>query len=316
MTQYAIRRLLFCIPVLLVVMLTVFIGTRALPGDYALQQLSTSPFAPDDLDELRRQLGYDKPILEQFGEWTWDVLRFDLGTSFQSNSPVTSELLSRLEVTLELGVLSMVVAILIAVPIGVISAIRQDSWLDYVGRFFAILGLAVPEFWLATIVLLLPAIWWQWSPPITYQSIWDDPWANLQMVALPAIVSGISLGAVMMRLLRSSLLEVLRQDYIRTAWAKGLRERNIVLAHALRNASLPVLTVTGIAFVGRFLGGAVILETIFSLPGIGQYTLRAFTVRDYPVVQGAVLLVAFGVVLSSLIVDLLYAVLDPRIKYS
>ncbi|MCC6382900.1 MAG: ABC transporter permease [Dehalococcoidia bacterium] len=316
MTSYAIRRLLFCIPVLFVVMLTVFVATRALPGDYALQQLSTSPFAPDDLRELRHQLGYDQPLIQQFGEWAWDVVRFDLGTSFQTNSSVTEELFTRLEVTGELGLLSMVVALLIAIPIGVLSAVRQDSILDYVSRFFAILGLALPEFWLATIVLLLPAIWWQWSPPVVYKSLWEDPATNLQMMLLPALVGGLGLGAVMMRLLRSSLLEVLRQDYIRTAWSKGLRERHVIMGHALRNASLPLLTVTGIAFVSRFLGGAVILETIFTLPGIGQYTLRAFTVRDYPVVQGAVLLVAAGVVLSSLIVDLLYAVLDPRIKYA
>ena len=246
-----------------------------------------------------------------------DVGRGDFGTSFITQHSVTSELRSRLVPSIELGLLQITIAVLIAVPIGVISAIRQDTWIDYVLRVFAVLGLATPSFFLATLLLLFSVKVLGWTPPLintAYREIWEDPIANLKMMLLPALAGGFAEAAVIMRLLRSQLLEVLRQDYVRTAWAKGLRERNVVAGHALRNALIPVVTIIGL-LIGAVVGADVVLESLFEIPGAGQFTVLSLRNNDFPVVQGFVLIIAVVLVMTNLIVDMTYAWLDPRIRF-
>jgi peptide/nickel transport system permease protein len=238
----------------------------------------------------------------------------DLGRSLISRRPVTQELLKRINLTSHLAVLSIIVALLIALPIGVLSAVRQDTASDYVGRSFAVLGLSLPDFWLATVVITFLAIWFQWIPPIGFAAIWEDPARCLSQLTIPAAIIGARLAAVSMRMTRSSLLEVLRQDYIRTARAKGTRERAVIVRHALKNAFIPVVTVIG-QQVGVLLGGTVIVEFIFLQPGVGSLMLDAVLLRDYTLIQGAVLFFAAVIVVTNLLVDLSYAWLDPRIRY-
>ena len=224
------------------------------------------------------------------------------------------ELTRRLPVSLKLGLLALVFAVSIALPIGVLAAVRQDTLADYFARSLAILGLSVPGFWLATLVVVLPALWWNWSPPIQFTEFSVDPWAHVTQFVLPAFILGIASSAAIMRLTRATLLEVLRQDYVRTAWAKGARERSVVLKHGLKNAMIPVVTVLGIQ-VAQILGGTVIFESIFGLPGMGRFLFDAINQRDYPVIQGINLLIVSVIVLMNLMVDACYAVLDPRIRY-
>ena len=246
-----------------------------------------------------------------------DVARGDLGTSFITQHPVTSELRKRLAPSIELGLLQITVAVLIALPIGIISAVRQDSLPDYGLRVFAVLGLAIPSFYLGTLLLLFSVKVLGWTPPLVntaYREIWDDPIANLKMMALPALAGGLGEAAIIMRLLRSQLLEVLRQDYVRTAYAKGLKERNVVVTHALRNALIPVVTILGL-LIGAVVGADVVLETLFEIPGAGQFTVLSLKQNDFPVVQGFVLIIALVLVMTNLIVDVTYAWLDPRIRF-
>jgi peptide/nickel transport system permease protein len=243
------------------------------------------------------------------------VLRGDLGYSLTSRRPVSQELLKRVSLTSHLAVLSLLIALLIALPIGVLSAVRQDTVADYCGRLFAILGLSLPDFWLATVVITFLAIWFRWIPPIGFAPIWVDPARNLSQLLIPAVIIGARLAAVSMRMTRSSLLEVLRQDYIRTARAKGLRERAVIVGHAFKNAFIPVITIIGQQF-SVLLGGTVIVEFIFLQPGVGSLMLDAVQLRDYTLIQGAVLFFATVIVVMNLLVDLSYAWLDPRIRYS
>jgi peptide/nickel transport system permease protein len=267
-----------------------------------------------DLDDLRAKLGLDRPIYAQYAAWLGGVVRGNLGESLWTKRPVVEELTRRLPVSLELGVLSLAFAVVIAVPIGVLAAVRQDTLADYVARSVAILGLSVPGFWLATLVVVLPALWWNWSPPIQFTEFSVDHWAHVTQFILPAVILGIASSAALMRLTRATLLEVLRQDYVRTAWAKGARERSVVLKHGLKNSMIPVVTVLGIQ-VAQILGGTVIFESIFGLPGMGRFLFDAITQRDYPVIQGINLFIVSAIVLANLVVDACYAVLDPRIRY-
>jgi len=268
----------------------------------------------NDLEDLRTKLGLNRPVVAQYVEWLGAIVRGNLGESLWTRRLVLSELGRRLPVTVTLGMMAIAVAVLIGVPVGVLSAVRQDSVLDFVARSAAILGLSIPGFVKAIVVILLPAIWWGWTPLARFVEFSKDPAGYALQFVVPAIILGIGSAASIMRLTRAMLLEVLRQDYVRTAWAKGLRERGVVLKHALKNAVIPVVTVLGLQ-VTSIAGGAVIIEWIFGLPGMGQFLVDAIVQRDYPVIQGINLLIVVIIVLTNLSVDLLYAVLDPRIRY-
>ena len=268
----------------------------------------------NDLEDLRTKLGLNRPVVAQYVEWLGAIVRGNLGESLWTRRLVLSELGRRLPVTVTLGMMAIAVAVLIGVPVGVLSAVRQDSVLDFVARSAAILGLSIPGFVKAIVVILLPAIWWGWTPLARFVEFSKDPAGYAIQFVVPAIILGIGSAASIMRLTRAMLLEVLRQDYVRTAWAKGLRERGVVLKHALKNAVIPVVTVLGLQ-VASIAGGAVIIEWIFGLPGMGQFLVDAIVQRDYPVIQGINLLIVVIIVLTNLSVDLLYAVLDPRIRY-
>jgi peptide/nickel transport system permease protein len=311
--RYVAKRLVVAIPSLLIATLIVFTLPRLIPGDVVQLMLEEKAYAKD-LEELRAKLGLDRPIYIQYFEWLGRVVRADLGESLWTKRPVVEELARRLPVTLTLGLFALVFAVLIALPVGVISAIRQDTLKDYAARSAAILGLSVPGFWLATLVIVLPAIWWGWRPATGFTEFTADPLSYLGQFLLPGLILGIAAAAALMRLTRGMLLEVLRQDYVRTAWAKGLRERVIVIKHSLRNAMIPVLTVLGIQ-VSAIVGGAVIIELIFGFPGMGRFLVEAILQRDYPVIQGVNLVIVSVIVMVNLTVDALYAVLDPRIRY-
>jgi peptide/nickel transport system permease protein len=314
MRKYILRRLLVAIPSLVIASLAVFSLPRIIPGDVVQLMLEEKAYGKD-LEDLRAKLGLNRPIYIQYFEWAGRVLRGDLGESLWTKRPVVEELARRVPITLELGFLSLFFALLIALPVGVLAAIRQDAVVDYVFRSLAIVGLSVPGFWLATLVVLLPAIWWGWSPPIRFTEWSRDPWQHVLQFLVPAFILGIAAAAALMRLTRAQLLEVLRQDYVRTAWSKGLRERGVVLKHSLKNAVIPVVTVLGLQISG-ILGGTVIFEQIFGLPGMGRFLFDAVNQRDYPVIQGVNLLVVSLVVVVNLIVDATYALLDPRIRFS
>ena len=318
MQQYIARRLLLNIPVLFLVVTFVFMASHLQPDwaeRRAAQGFTTGMGYDEAVRQIRKIMGTDKPLYHQYGEYLLDVVTLDFGTSLLTRHSVMSELKDRWGTSIELGLLQIMIASIISIPIGVISAIRQDTWLDYVLRFLAILGLAIPSFYLATLLLLVAFNWFNWSPPITtYAGLFSNPIENLKSMLLPALAGGFATGAVVMRLLRSQLLEVLRQDYVRTAWAKGLRERTIITRHALKNAMIPVFTVLGFMLAAMF-GGNVVLESMFRLPGIGQFVVISMQQNDFPVVQGIILLVAMILVLTNLIVDLSYAWLDPRIRY-
>jgi peptide/nickel transport system permease protein len=268
-----------------------------------------------DLEKLRKDLGLDRPYYEQYALWVWQMVSFNPGDSIFTNEPIPVALKKAIPVTLELATLSIILGLTIAIPVGVLSATRQDSASDYVGRVVAVSGLSMPEFWLGTLVITFAAIWFHWIPPIGYVSLWDSPWKNLQQFLVPAAILGFRLSAATMRMTRSTVLEVLREDYVRTAWAKGLAGKIVVYKHALKNALIPVVTIVG-GQLGTLLAGTVVVETIFALPGMGRLTVEAILYRDYPIVQTNVMLVAATLVTLNLIVDLTYAWLDPRIRYS
>jgi len=318
MRGYITRRLLLILPTVFLASLIVFFVVRLIPGDIIDLMIAENPVGTTGdvtREALMRDLGLDVPIHVQYVRWIGDIfLHGDLGDSLWTNASVTEEILSRLPVTFELGLMALVVALLIAIPIGVYSAIRQDTVGDYIARSFAILCIAVPGFWLGTMVVVFPSLWWGWSPPIMVIPFTEDPMGNLGMFIVPAIVLGMALAGVTMRMSRTMMLEVLRQDYIRTAWSKGLRERVIVMRHSLKNALIPVITIVGLQ-VPILIGGAVIIEQIFCLPGIGRLILNATFARDYPIVTGVMLVLALFILAVNLMVDLTYAYLDPRVQY-
>jgi len=315
MRTYIARRVVQGLLVLWLVSFAVFSLVRILPGDAVLMQLDAAAApTPEQLARARQELGLDRPFLEQYRTWMSGVAHGDLGRSLITRRPVTQELAKRISLTTHLAVMSMMVALLIALPIGVLAAVRQDTGADYVGRLGAILGLSLPDFWLATVAITFLAIWFHWIPPIGFAPIWQDPARNLSQLLIPAVIIGARLAAVSMRMTRSSLLEVLRQDYVVTARAKGARERTVIVRHALKNAFIPVVTIIGQQF-SVLLGGTVIVEFIFLQPGVGSLLLDAVLLRDYTIIQGAVLFFAVVIVAMNLLVDLSYSWLDPRIRY-
>lgn len=316
MRAYIVRRLLALIPTLIFASVIVFITVRLIPGDVIDMMLSQNDIGADKLsrEQLEHVLGFDRPMAQQYVVWIFGILRGDLGNSLWRSTPVLDDMLQRLPVTFELGLLALIVALSIALPIGVYSAIRQDTVGDIIARSFSILLLAVPSFWLGTMVVVFPSIWWGWSPEVNYVPFSTAPLQNLKQMIVPAIVLGAGLSAVTMRMTRTMMLEVLRQDYIRTAWAKGLPEQLVVMRHALRNALIPVITLIGLQ-APLLIGGAVIIEQIFVIPGMGSLLLEAVNQRDYPVITGIFLVVGVAVMLINLIVDLSYGLLDPRVRH-
>jgi peptide/nickel transport system permease protein len=315
-TNYLIRRLIGSVVVLFLMSIVVFRLVHWLPGDALLVKLGEAGrIPPEKMAEARAELGIDRPLVVQYTDWLGGVVRGDLGNSLIWEESVWERIQEGLPITIELALLSSVIALLIAVPVGVLSALKQDTVIDYVARVLAILGLAVPGFWLATLVVLYSTLWFEWTPPLQYTPFWEDPWTNLQTFIVPAIVLGFGLGAALTRMTRSTVLEVLRNDYIRTARAKGLRDRIVIGRHVLKNAMIPVVTIFGLQFTG-LLGGSVIMESLFSLPGVGGVTLQAVQQRDYTQIQGNALFLGAIAVLLNVVVDLSYAWLDPRIRYS
>lgn len=316
MWRYVLQRLLALIPVVFIVSIVTFAFIHLLPGDpvVALMGPEAGNASAERIQARRHELGLDRALVVQYVDWVGNAVRGDLGVSAVTNQKVSEALSDRFPVTLHLALASLLVAVIIAVPAGITSAYRRNTPLDRVLTILALTGVAMPSFWLGILLILLFAVQFQWLPPSGFVSITTDPLECLRHLVLPAIALGTVQSAVIMRQVRSSLLEVLREDYVRTARAKGLNERKVIVGHALRNAMLPVVTVVGIQ-VSALLGGSVVVETVFAMPGLGRYAVDAIFIRDYPVVQAVVLVTALIVVLSSLMTDLSYALLDPRIRY-
>lgn len=314
MGVYIARRVLQLVPVLLLVSAIVFFVFHAVPGDAVVMQLGEEP-DPAQVKALRAELGLDKPLYVQYVIWLGNALHGDLGKSYLNGQPVVSLVLEKFPVTLELALIGSLLGLCISVPVGIISAVRRGSWIDQVARVLALLGYCLPRYWLAVLLILLFAVKIRWLPAAGYANPVEAPGANLRYVALPAISLAVTLAAVQMRYLRAGLLDVISQDYVRTALAKGLPYRTTVLRHVLMNALIPFVTVVGLEFA-NLLGGLVVVEQIFSWPGVGWLLIESITERDYAVVQGVVLLVTIGFVLINLLVDIGYAYLDPRIRYT
>ena len=317
MGRYIIRRLLTAFPSLVIVTILIAGLVRLQPGDVVMARLSEAGYVEqEDIDRMRADLGLDKSFPQQYVEWALGVLRGDLGESLWSEgTSVLGQLGQRSRLSVQLALMAMFVAVLAAIPLGIISAVRQDSWMDYASRLFSISGLSIPDFFLATMLLYVLSVWVGWLPEFGYTPPWEDPWKNFTALIFPALIVGYRFSAISARMTRSAMLEVLRQDYVRTARAKGLVERVIIFKHALRNALIPVITIMG-SQLTFLLGGLVIIETVFSLPGVGRMGVDAILVRDYPSVQGVVLFTALLFIFSNLLVDLSYALIDPRIRYS
>jgi peptide/nickel transport system permease protein len=309
---FILRRLVLSIPILLLVSIMVFSLIHLIPGDPVTVILGQEA-TPEAETALRRQLGLDRPLVVQYFVWLGKVVQGDLGRSLVDRSPVIEQIVQRLPPTIELAFGSFLVALLIAIPAGVLSATRRGSAVDYSSTLFALGGMSVPSFWLAMMFIILFAVKLQWLPASGYVPFLEDPRANLTAMLMPMVATGIRESAVLMRMLRSSMLEVMHSDYVRTARGKGLEEFTVVMRHAFRNALVPVITSSGLLVAG-LLGGLVITETIFSIPGFGRLIVDAIFQRDFPVVQGAILVSALLVVLINLIVDILLALTDPRVK--
>ena len=318
MRAYLIRRLLLLIPTMFILTAIVFLAVRFIPGDIVDIIADSMWWEGEqgvDQEALRRMLGLDVPVHVQYGRWMGDILlRGSFGESLFGGWPIGERIAGRLPVSIQLGGMAIVIGLLIALPVGIYSAIRQDTAADYVGRTAAVIGMATPNFWLGMMVMLYPAIWWGWSPPVELIKFKQDPLGNVGMFFIPALILGTAMSAATMRMTRTMMLEVLRQDYIRTAWAKGLKERVVIIRHATKNAFIPVLTLIGMQ-LPLLIGGSVILEEIFVLPGIGRLFIDALDFRDYPVVSAINLILATAVLLSALLIDMLYPYFDPRIRY-
>jgi peptide/nickel transport system permease protein len=314
MQTFIIRRILSLVPTLLFTSVIVFASIRMIPGDIIDLMLAQNDISTgNDRAVIEAALGLDQPIYIQYFDWVWSAVQGDLGRSLWQNVPVTEQLAATLPITFELGFLALIVALSVAIPVGIYSAMKQDTPGDYIARSFSLLMLAIPSFWLGTLVMVFPSVWWRWAPPLVYTPFREDPLANLAHMMIPAILLGLSMSAVTMRMTRTMMLEVLRQDYIRTARAKGLAEHIVVVRHALRNGLIPVVTLIGLQ-APLLIGGAVILEQIFVVPGMGSLLLEAVFQRDYPVVTGVFLVVGVGILFINLLVDLTYGFLDPKVR--
>jgi peptide/nickel transport system permease protein len=312
---YLLQRLITAFLTLFGMSVVIFVLLRLVPGNIVDILFSSAGFVnPAAKEEIARELGLDQPIPVQYGRWLRDIAHGELGKSYRYDIPAWQVIKPRIPVTAELALLALLVAVLLGVPTGVLSAVRQDSATDYLLRLLSLAGLSMPSFWLGMVIILLLVSWAGWIPAMTYVSPFEDFKAHVLQFLFPALVVGYRSSALIMRITRSSMLDVLREDYIRTAWAKGQRERIVVFGHALRNATLPVITVIGIEFA-FMIGGLVVTETVFNLPGVARYLVDAILWRDYPVVQNLVMFIAIVVVLANLTVDLLYGWLDPRIRY-
>ena len=315
-----IKRTFLFIPTMLLVATLVFGILRLVPGDPAISLLAggaqtETEFTEEDLQRLRAKLGTDRPIYIQYSKWVWGVIQLDFGTSFFYDQPVWDDIKKRFPITFELAVMALLMAGVVAIPLGLISAIKQDSLPDYIGRIITIGGIAVPNFWIGILLVYMLANLFDWLPPLGYKDVWDAPLDNLQQLVFPALALAITHMAFVARVTRSAALEVSREDYIRTARSKGLSEAVVIGRHLLKNALLPVVTVAGFE-VGRLMGGTVLIETIFNVPGIGQLLIKGIQHRDFPMVQGIVIVITFLVLVLNLVVDLAYAWLNPRIRYS
>lgn len=316
MQAYIVRRLLWAIPTILGAVTILFLVMSVLPGDVAMVILGmeTGAVDPVQYEALREELGLNRPLYEQYFSWLWGVSHLDLGTSLWTGRPVLSSITQRLPYTLSIILLASFIIIITSIPVGVLSAVHQDSWLDYTLRSAVIAGISIPNFFLGILILLLAITAFNWSPPLDYATLWDRPWIAIQQLALPAITLGFRAATATSRMVRSTMLEVIGEDYVRTARAKGLSERTVIYIHALRNAILPVVTMFGVEITFMF-AGAVVIETVFRIPGIGLLLIHAIQNRDIILVQGIVLIIVVFVLAVNLVMDLLYAWADPRIRY-
>jgi peptide/nickel transport system permease protein len=316
--NYILRRLLLLVPIMLGVSFLTFAVFRLIPGDAAILTLGFGS-TPENVEDLRHELGIDRPWYVQYGDWVWGVVQGDFGESItESGLPVTTELGRRLPITVEILIMAIIFSLVLGVPPGVLSAIRPGTSLDFVARIASVLWLSIPSFWLGILVITFGLTWFGWTPPQFgrgYVPFFDDPWVNLQQFFFPSLVLALAIAAAIMRLTRSSMLEVLRNDYIRTAWSKGLRERTVVIRHALKNALIPVVTVVGLQ-VGALIGGTVLVERVFALNGVGFWVVESVIRRDIFVVMSLTLIFAMTYVVANLIVDITYGWLDPRIRYA
>lgn len=325
MRTYILKRLMLAVPTLIGVSMIVFFMLRVLPGDLVQQIAGENQVTPEFRAQVNKELGLDKPVYEQYFYWLGDTVRLDFGRSLRDRSPINQRLKNTLPTTIEMAALAILISSFISIPVGIISAVRQDSIVDYVARSTAIGFLALPSFWLGTMILVYASNWFTAATPVAeqYRQFWQNPYINLKFMIFPfgyfipvgpSVLLGVGLSGTVMRLMRAQMLEVLRQDYVRTAWAKGLRERRVIVGHAVKNAMIPVITVIGLQ-VPIVVGGSVIVESIYNVPGMGQWFFTAIQARDYTAVQAIALLTAIAVVISNLGVDITYAYLDPRIRY-
>jgi peptide/nickel transport system permease protein len=329
MRAYIIRRIALIVPTILLVTIIVFLTVRFVPGSLidlmASQQAGESDVSPEEVaEQIRHDLGLDQPIWTQYLRWlgAWPqedgtfsgILEGDLGNSLWSKRPILEEIAGKIPISVELGIIAVIAGLIIAFPIGIYSAIRQDTAGDYIGRSIAIIFMAVPGFWLATMIIVFPSVWWNWTPPMQYVPITENFGENIKQFIIPSILMGMVMSGVTMRMTRTMMLEVLRQDYIRTAWSKGLRERVVVVRHALKNALIPVVTIIGLQ-LPVLIGGTVIMEQIFNLPGMGRLLVDSLSRRDYSVISGINIMMASVILVANLLVDMTYAYLDPRIRY-
>ena len=319
MRAYVIKRLLLFIPTMLLVSIVAFSVMRILPGDPALVILvgnsGEGHFTQEELEAFRKRLGTDKPIHEQYGRWVWGALRADFGESFWYNRPVVQDLKFRFPVTLQLTVMAVIMSLIVAVPIGVISAVKQDTWIDHASKLFTVTGVAMPSFWVGILVVFMLSEVFDWVTPLGYAFLWEEPAKNIKQLVFPAIALGYFNLAFTARITRSTMLEVMREDYIRTARAKGLRELVVLMRHALKNAVLPVITVSGFQFAA-LLGGSVLIEKVFLVPGVGKALLDAINHRDFNVIQAIIMMSATAILVLNLVIDLLYGWINPRVRYS
>jgi len=316
MSRYLLMRFLLMFPTLLGVAVVIFVLIRVIPGDVVELRMAGDRGAVSEqvLNQERARFGLDKPVWQQFATWMWGLLRFDFGTSMWTGAPIGQEIKLRFALSFQVAVMATIVAVLLAIPLGVIAALKQDTWVDYTVRIFSIAGLACPSFWLGIVFILTLLVVFKWLPPMVYTPLWVNPWQNLQQLIWPALAVGYRYSAVATRMTRSAMLEVLREDYIRTARAKGLVQRLVLARHALKNAMLPVLTVIALEFA-FLIGGLVVTEQVFNLNGLGLLFVQAVAHRDYTLIQALVMLVAGVFIVVNFLMDVGYAWLDPGIRY-
>ena len=318
MTKYIIRRLILFVPTLLGVSIAIFVLMRVIPGDVAALILAgpegEGTYTLEDLENLREQMGLNDPIYVQYGRWMVDLVQGDLGDSIALGRPIAGEIKRQFPITLQLAFFTGIVVTVIAIPVGILAAVKQDTWIDYLLRSIAVIGLAAPSFFIGMLIILGLSVYFRWIPPVIFASIWDDPFTAAQQLFFPAIALGFASQGLLLRITRTQLLEVLREDYVRTARAKGLSERAVIGGHAVRNALLPVVTIAGVQ-IGFLFSGTIVIETVFNIPGIGRGLIRAITSRDLLMIQAYVMYFALIALIANLLVDMTYAWLDPRIRY-